>query len=129
MRAHEQKFSSEICFVDTTGSCDQMSTCVTFILAAHKIGGIPLACVLHSGQSEDIYYQSFNILRRNLPDGFGGAGYPAVFMTDDTRAERNALSTSFPESKLLLCFMSVRHFGDGCGKIKTVLKNLTDNKL
>lgn len=107
IRAHEQKFSSEICFVDTTGSCDQMSTCVTFILTAHKIGGIPLACILHSGLSEDIYYQSFRILRNNLPDGFGGAGYPAVFMTDDCRAERKALSNPFPESKLLLCSFHV----------------------
>lgn len=43
-RSHEQKWSSEICFVDSTGSCDQMQTCVTFILGAHKIRGVPLAC-------------------------------------------------------------------------------------
>lgn len=106
-RSHEQNWSSEICFVDTTGSCDQTATCVTFILGAHKIGGIPLACLLHSGQTEEIYRHAFLSLRKKLPNGFGGNGFPAVFMTDDSQAERKALSTVFPESHLLLCSFHV----------------------
>lgn len=106
-RSHEQNWSSEICFVDTTGSCDQTATCVTFILGTHKIGGIPLACLLHSGQTEEIYRHAFLSLRKKLPNGFGGNGFPAVFMTDDSQAERKALSTVFPESHVLLCSFHV----------------------
>lgn len=106
-RSHEQKWSSEICFVDSTGSCDQMQTCVTFILGAHKIGGVPLACFLHYGQTQEIYSHVFSTLRKYLPHGFGGNGYPAIFMTDDCSAERNALSKVFPESDLLLCSFHV----------------------
>ncbi|KAJ8947638.1 hypothetical protein NQ314_008571 [Rhamnusium bicolor] len=33
----------------------------------------------------------------------GGLGYPLLFMTDDSASERNALSSVYPSSRLLLC--------------------------
>nr|XP_023019302.1 uncharacterized protein LOC111508109 [Leptinotarsa decemlineata] len=35
--------------------------------------------------------------------GFGGFGYPLVFITDDSKAERNALKIVFANSTVLLC--------------------------
>lgn len=104
IRAHKRDFSSRMIFVDSSGSCDQTSTSVTFILAAAKTGAIPLKCVFHSDQSEANYTLVFNLLRESLgADGFNGLGYPKIIMTDDSTAERNALRTVFPESIVLLC--------------------------
>ncbi|KAJ8938235.1 hypothetical protein NQ314_011564 [Rhamnusium bicolor] len=103
-RAHEQSFSKDIVFVDSSGSCDQMNTCVTFMYAASKIGAIPLACMLHTAQTESNYTLAFSVLKEYLStNGFGGLGYPLLFMTDDSASERNALSSIYPSSRLLLC--------------------------
>lgn len=102
-RAHEQEFSKEICFVDSSGSCDQMSTVITFIIGVSKVGGIPLACLLHTSQTEDNYRLIFQILKQHTPHGFGGNGEPKIFMTDDSSAERNALKNIYPQATLLLC--------------------------
>ncbi|KFM83160.1 hypothetical protein X975_10119, partial [Stegodyphus mimosarum] len=37
-RAHDKPFSGDIVFVNTSGSCDQTNTCVTFMFTATKIG-------------------------------------------------------------------------------------------
>lgn len=102
-RAHQQQFASEICFIDSSASCDQTSTSITFILSATKVGGIPLACILHTSQEEDNYTLAFNLLRKAIPNGFGGNGAPKIFMTDDSKSERNALNTVYPNSTLYLC--------------------------
>lgn len=104
MRAHSKDFAHEMVFVDSSGSCDQASTCVTFLFSATKIGAIPLACILHTEQTEENYTQAFKLLRDTLKtDGFGGYGFPQIFMSDDSTAERNALESVFPESRKLLC--------------------------
>lgn len=104
IRAHEREFTSEMVFIDSSGSCDQMNSCVTFVFAAHKTGSIPLACIIHTEQSEANYTMIFSLLQKNLGhEGFGKKGFPAIIMTDDSSAERNALRTVFPNSILLLC--------------------------
>ncbi|XP_031327708.1 uncharacterized protein LOC116158967 [Photinus pyralis] len=104
MRAHSQEFAHEMVFVDSSGSCDQTSTCVTFLFCATKIGAIPLACILHTEQTEKNYTEAFKLLRDSLKtDGFGGYGFPQILMSDDSAAERNALESVFPESRKLLC--------------------------
>lgn len=122
MRAHQQSFSSEIVFVDSSGSCDQTNTCVTFMFTASKIGAIPLACILHTAQTEANYTLAFNLLKESLgKSGFGNCGYPAIFMTDDSTAERNALLSVYSEANnnvtLLLCIFHVKLFGGGCGTV------------
>lgn len=102
-RAHSRRFAGEICFIDSTGSCDQTSTVVTFVIGGSKVGGIPLACLLHTSQTELNYTSCFQLLKKFTPNGFGGNGSPNIIMTDDSHAERNALKSVYPNTKLLLC--------------------------
>jgi len=46
-RANQKKSSSEIIFIDSSGSCDQSGSCVTFVFGSTKSGGIPLGCIIH----------------------------------------------------------------------------------
>ncbi|KAJ8970404.1 hypothetical protein NQ317_017186 [Molorchus minor] len=108
IRSHEREFAQEMVFIDSSGSCDQMNSCTTFVFAAHKIGAIPLAVILHTEQTEANYTLAFSLLKRVLhSDDFGKKGFPSVIMTDDSEAERNALSAVFPNSTLLLCTFHV----------------------
>jgi len=107
-RSHQSTFSSEIVFVDSSGSCDQGGSSVTFLFGACKVGAVPLGCIIHQGQTENAYLAAFEALKVLLGNsGFGGTGCPAVFMTDDSLAERNALAAAFPASTLLLCIFHV----------------------
>lgn len=107
-RAHNMQFSNEVVFVDSSGSCDQGGSSVTFIFGASKIGGVPLGCIIHNFQTEDAYELCFKQFRDLIgTDGFYGKEFPAVFMTDDSAAERNALNKVFPHSVLLLCTFHV----------------------
>lgn len=108
LRAHSMHFSSEIVFVDSSGSCDQMGNSITFFFGATKVGGVPLGCLIHSHQTQEVYEFCFQKFREVLgSDGFAGKGAPSVFMTDDSVAEINALHTVFPKSTTLLCTFHV----------------------
>lgn len=103
-RAHNMKFSSEIVFVDSSGSCDQGGCSVTFLLGASKVGGIPLGAIIHNFQTEEVYELGFKMLNELLEQkGFYGAGFPMILMTDDSSAEIDALQKVFPASQHLLC--------------------------
>jgi hypothetical protein len=107
-RAHQQQFAEEIVFIDSSGSCDQTCSVLTFIFGATKVGGVPLACVLHTAQTEEDYRSAFSAVKEALgPIAFNRKGFPKVIMTDDSAAERNALAAVFPESCLLLCIFHV----------------------
>ena len=58
-RVHEQAFSGEIVFVDSSGSCDQMSTNITLMFCSSKVRALPLACILHDSQTMDCYNAAF----------------------------------------------------------------------
>lgn len=103
-RAHSNKFAGEIIFVDSTASCDESGATITFFIAGTKIGGIPLGCIIHNGQTENDYFNAFTALKKILgSSAFNGKGEPNVFMTDDSTPERRALNRVFPASRLLLC--------------------------
>jgi hypothetical protein len=103
-RAHSLQCAGEIVFVDSSGSCDQGGSTVTFLFTACKTGGIPLGVVIHESQSESNYKQAFDLLLNVIgPNGFGKKGQPSVVMTDDSAAERSALKQVFPLAELLLC--------------------------
>lgn len=55
-RSHDNYFMKDIVFVDSSGSCDQTNTVVTFLFGSFKIGGIPLGIVRHTGQSTFICF-------------------------------------------------------------------------
>lgn len=106
-RAHHETFSNEIVFIDTTGSCDQTGSNITFMFGASKVGAIPLGCVIHTFQNEECYFNAFMALKDAIRQcGFFNKS-PSVIMTDDSSAERNALTKVFPASKLLLCSFHV----------------------
>ena len=91
-RVHEKKFAGEIVFVDSSGSCDQTNTVVTFIFCAGKVGALPLACVLHDSTTTNSYTAAFAKAREVIGfGGFGGAGFPSIIMTDDSDPERVSL--------------------------------------
>jgi len=104
LRAHNMPFSKNIVFVDSSGSCDQGGSCVTFFFGVSKVGGIPLGVVIHKYSISESYIQAFNLLKKCLgKTAFCGEQQPLVFMTDDSIAERRALKIVFPKSTLLLC--------------------------
>src|SRR5277367_388781 len=107
-RAHREPFSSSIVFVDSSGSCDQTNTSVTFVFGKCKAGAIPLGYILHTSQQEENYYHAFSALMELVGSAaFNGKGAPEIIMTDDSEAERNACKRVFPNATLLLCIFHV----------------------
>ena len=105
-RSFIEGIADEIVFVDSSGSCDQTNTCVTFMFAPNKTGAIPVACILHTAQTEANYTLAFAAALEAIEID-NKKFSPNVFMTDDSKAERSALSTVFPNSHLLLCTFHV----------------------
>lgn len=71
-RAQELKCSQEIIFIDSTSSVDTTSNSITVILTPSKAGAIPLAILIHDGESEKSYKNAFYLLKQNFPLCFGG---------------------------------------------------------
>lgn len=46
LRCQELSTASEMCFVDSTGSCDADNHCITFILTTSPAGAVPLAVII-----------------------------------------------------------------------------------
>jgi len=104
-RSHTMDFAKEIIFVDSSGSCDQTNTVVTFFFGSSKVGGIHLGIVFHINQTEENYLSAFKVLKELIgSSGFGGQSKPKVFMTDDSVAERKALKLCYPITLLLCTF-------------------------
>lgn len=99
--------ADEMVFIDSSGSCDQNNTCVTFIFTASKVGALPVSVILHTSQSENQYTLAFKGVKEFIEDKFNKSFQPLVIMTDDSCAERNALKNVFPNSRLLLCIFHV----------------------
>lgn len=107
-RAHTTQFAHDICFVDSTASCDGNNTVITFMLAPTVAGAVPLAVLLTDSTCEASYSAAFQLLRTTLPaDAFGGQQFPAIFVTDDSDAERNALRACWPQAVQRLCLFHV----------------------
>lgn len=68
MKRSQQLLSSqEIIFVDSTSSVDTTSSTVTVMLTPSKAGAIPLAILIHEGQSEQSYIRAFSLLQEHFP--------------------------------------------------------------
>ena len=81
---------------------------ITFVLTPTAAGAVPLGVLITDSASEASYTTAFNLLKQILPpSSFGGNGWPATFMTDDSDAERNALHSVWPDSVLRLCLFHV----------------------
>lgn len=104
-RIHENlPASSEIMFIDSSGNMDRHSSRIFCLLCPSVAGAFPLGLIITFSEAEEVLKESFNCLRALFPEkAFYGSGYPKIIITDDSSAERNALSVCFPKSNLLLC--------------------------
>ena len=78
-----------------------------FVMVTHSpVGSLPLGIIITSDESTSTLDQAFNIFKLCLPENaFYGRTIngPRIFMTDNCSELREALSTSWPASILLLC--------------------------
>ncbi|CAK1588284.1 unnamed protein product [Parnassius mnemosyne] len=90
-------------FVDTTLSCDQTSSAITLVFTSHKIGGLLLACAIHTEQNESNYTLVFATIKEAIEKNETSKKFePDIVITDDSTAERNDLRTIFPNARLIL---------------------------
>ncbi len=98
-------------FCDSTSTLDRFNTSLFILSTSHPSGGMPLAAMITPDEQEETIWQGLNMLKQVLPkEAFGVRGVnqgPMVAMTDDSLAERNALHSVWPATRLLLC---VFHF-------------------
>lgn len=110
-RIHEQlKESSELVFMDASGSMDTKNYRV-FILLTHSVaGGLPLGVIILGNESTKSITDGLLLFQDLVgPKAFFGRGSmgPIVFMTDDSTAEREAIKNVYSQSKRLLCVFHV----------------------
>jgi len=61
-RAQSLHTADELVFIDSSCSCDVTQCTVTMVLVASKAGAIPVAVLLHEGQSAESYQAAFSRL-------------------------------------------------------------------
>lgn len=54
-RAHNLAVSGDVCYVDSTASCDADGSTVTFLMAKTDVGGLPLGVILSDYQTAESY--------------------------------------------------------------------------
>ena len=106
-RVHQRVIqSSELVFVDSSGSLDTSNYRVFMLMTNCSAGGLPLGIFVTTSESESVLVSGLELLKTVFPtDCFHGRDTqgPMYFMTDDCAAERNALAKVFPNSVVLLC--------------------------
>ncbi len=84
---------------------------------SHRAGGIPLAVAITSDEKQDTMEKAFDMIKQVLPEeaffGKGAATGPSVFLTDDSKAERGALHTTWPNSQWCADSISCKVNGHG----------------
>ena len=98
--------SAELVFMDASGNMDRQNTRVFLLMTHSAAGGLPLGVLILSNEQRATIAAALQLYLTLLDDRcFGGRGAagPAIFMTDDSTAERTALQDVFPQATLLLC--------------------------
>lgn len=112
LRVHENiKHSGEILFIDSSGNVDRQGHRVFLLLTHSCAGGLPLGILVTTSESADTITEALQ-LYNTLLDGsaFFGRGPqsgPNIVVTDDSLAERQALSLVYPHAQLFLCIFHV----------------------
>ena len=106
-RAHQIiQQSGELVYCDSTSSLDRFN-CPLFTLSTScSAGGIPLAVVITSGETEATITEALTFMKAVLPaTAFYGRKElgPELCITDDCAAERAALKAVWPNTTYLLC--------------------------
>jgi len=71
-RSQSLSTADELIFIDSTSSCDAMQSIVTTVLTASPAGALPLAILLHEGQSTEAYKSALSLLQLHYPHCFNG---------------------------------------------------------
>ncbi|XP_066440463.1 uncharacterized protein [Eleutherodactylus coqui] len=109
-RVHTLESSGSICFMDSSGNADRYNCRIFLIMTDSSVGGLPLGVLLMSSESEKVLFQALQDYKLLLTESaFGGRGQlgPVVFLTDDSKAEQNAIKKVFPSASRLLCIFHI----------------------
>ena len=107
-RAHSLLTSKDICFIDSTASCNAVNNVITFMLSPSVCGGIPLGVIISDSTARTSYRAGFELFKKVMgPSAFASQQYPSIFMTDDSESERQAIADVWPNSERLLCLFHV----------------------
>jgi len=71
-RAQSLPTADELVFIDSSSSCDATQSTVTTVLVASTAGAIPVAVLIHEGQSAESYEAAFSLLRQHHSQCFNG---------------------------------------------------------
>ena len=101
-RVHENvQQAGEMVFCDATSSLDRFNTSLFIASTCSLIGGLPLGVIITSDEEQETIGQGLEIMKDILPancfNGRGPTKGPSIIMTDDSSAERNALSDAWPD--------------------------------
>ena len=111
--------AGKVVFCDATSSLDRFNSSLFILSTSNAAGGLPLGVLITSDEQEDTIHQGLQLFKDVSPAGaFYGRGVeqgPAIVMTDDSSAERNALHSVWSQSKLLLCVYFISYNGTGHG--------------
>ncbi|CAB4435667.1 unnamed protein product [Rhizophagus irregularis] len=94
--------AGEICYMDASASFEPLNTSITLLYTSCAAGALPLGLFITSDELE-ITLEKATILPPCAFYGRGAQVGPAVFLTDDSSAERNALELCWPQGIRLLC--------------------------
>ncbi|CAH4030632.1 unnamed protein product [Pieris brassicae] len=80
---------------------------VTMLYISNKIGALPIACVLHTTATESNFNDAFKMLKLTINTLVYNTFNPKIFIVNDLLEQKIALSTFFPDSKLIASRWSI----------------------
>ena len=107
-RTHETfPAAGDIVLVDSTGGLDRTQMRLFNLMIPTPIGGLPLGCIIATKEDEKTINEGLMLLKSIMPrNAFykkGPEAGPTLFITDDDKAERNALKAVWNHAILLQC--------------------------
>lgn len=67
-RVFMSNFTNDMLFIDSTSSCDQSDTVITFVFTSSKVGALPVACAFHTSQDTANYTLVFSMIKDALDE-------------------------------------------------------------
>jgi len=130
-RAHSTPLAGDICFVDSTASCDADNHAITFMLTPTAAGAVPLGVLITDSASKSSYTAAFNQLKTkpasiilqwhwlacNTPDRwFGCRAQCVAFCLAWWRPQIVPLPSTTGSMALIVVFIT-QHFKGGSANI------------
>jgi hypothetical protein len=104
-RVHEKiPQARELCYMDASASFEHLNMSITLLYTSCAVGALPLGLFITSDELEVTLEKAINLLKTIFPEyAFFGRGPqvgPIIFLTDDSKAERNALEMCWPQGMI-----------------------------